>query len=92
MGYAAKIACALENCRSFFSTGGTRPADGTVDWVRREVFKTRIPKSDQYNIKMCIITKIHFLEKKLWSWQVSPYRTIRKCRRFGGNSCFQLQG
>jgi len=61
MGHAAKIACALENCRSFtsllaaqlISTGGARPADGTIDWVRREAFKTRISKSVQYNIKMC---------------------------------------
>jgi len=61
MGHAAKIACALENCRSFtslqaahlISTDGMRPGDGTVDWVRREAFKTRISKSDQYNIKIC---------------------------------------
>jgi len=61
MGHAVEVACALENCRSFtsllaaqlISTDGTRPADGTVDWVRRDAFKTRIPNSDQCNIKMC---------------------------------------
>ena len=66
--------------------------DFKVEWMRLEVFKTRISKSDQYNIKMCISKKIHFLEEKIWSWQESPYSTIGKCRRFGGNSCFQLQG
>ena len=54
--------------------------------------KQEFPKVFSIILKCAIITKVHFLEQKLWSWQVSPYRTIGKCRHFGGNSCFQLQG